>query len=60
VSEEDPKQGSLYPTLSRIGEVSAHIATAVAEIAYKRGLAMGQAPTDLFGYVQSQMHDPHY
>ncbi len=60
VSDEDLKQGSLYPALARIREVSAHIATAVAEIAYKRSLAAGKAPTDLFSYVQSQMYDPHY
>jgi malate dehydrogenase (oxaloacetate-decarboxylating)(NADP+) len=60
VSEEDLKQGSLYPALPRIREVSAHIAAAVAEIAYNRGFATGQAPEDLLAYVQSQMYDPHY
>jgi malate dehydrogenase (oxaloacetate-decarboxylating)(NADP+) len=60
VSEEDIKQGSLYPALPRIREVSAHIAAAVAEVAYKRGLAASQAPNDLLGYVQSQMYDPRY
>ena len=60
VSEEDLKQGSLYPALPRIREVSAHIAAAVAEIAYNRGFATGQAPKDLLAYVQSQMYDPHY
>jgi len=60
VTEADLKQGSLYPALPRIREVSAHIGTAVAEIAYKRALATGQAPKDLLTYVQSQMYDPHY
>jgi malate dehydrogenase (oxaloacetate-decarboxylating)(NADP+) len=60
VSEEDIKQGSLYPALPRIREVSSHIAAAVADVAYKRGLAAGQAPNDLLGFVQSQMYDPHY
>ena len=60
VSEEDIKQGSLYPALPRIREVSAHIAAAVAEVAYKRGLAASQAPNDLLRYVQSQMYDPRY
>jgi malate dehydrogenase (oxaloacetate-decarboxylating)(NADP+) len=60
VSEADLKQGSLYPALPRIREVSAHIAAAVAEVAYKRGLATGQKPKDLLAYVQSQMYDPHY
>ena len=60
VSEADIKQGSLYPALARIREVSAHIAAAVAGIAYKRGLATGQAPKDLAAYIQSQMYDPSY
>ena len=60
VSEEDLKQGSLYPALPRIREVSAHIAAAVAEIAYNRGFATGEAPKDLLANVQSQMYDPHY
>jgi malate dehydrogenase (oxaloacetate-decarboxylating)(NADP+) len=60
VSDADLKQGSLYPALPRIREVSAHIAAAVAEVAYKRGLAAGRAPKDLLAYVQSQMYDPRY
>ena len=60
VSEADIKQGSLYPALARIREVSAHIAAAVADVAYKRGLATGQAPKDLIAYIRTQMYDPHY
>lgn len=60
VSEADLDQGSLYPALPRIREVSARIAAAVAEVAYKRGLAAGQPPKDLLAYVQSQMYDPRY
>jgi malate dehydrogenase (oxaloacetate-decarboxylating)(NADP+) len=60
VSEADIEQGSLYPALPRIREVSAHIAAAVAEVAYKRGLADGQAPKDLLASVKAQMYDPHY
>lgn len=60
VSDEDIKQGSLYPALPRIREVSTHIAAAVADVAYKRGLASGKSPSDLIGYVKSQMFDPRY
>ncbi len=60
VSEADIEQGSLYPALPRIREVSAHIAEGVAEIAYKRGLATGHRPNDLMTYIESQMYDPHY
>jgi malate dehydrogenase (oxaloacetate-decarboxylating)(NADP+) len=60
VSEEDLKQGSLYPALPRIREVSAQIGAAVASVAYQNGLANGPPPNDLVGFVQSQMYDPHY
>ena len=60
VSKEDLDQGSLYPALPRIREVSAHIAAAVARVAYKRGLAVGKRPKNLLAYVRSQMYDPRY
>jgi malate dehydrogenase (oxaloacetate-decarboxylating)(NADP+) len=60
VSEADLEQGSLYPSLPRIREVSAQIGAAVAEVAYQRGLASTPPPNDLIGFVQSQMYDPHY
>jgi malate dehydrogenase (oxaloacetate-decarboxylating)(NADP+) len=60
VNKDDIEQGSLYPALPRIREVSAHIAAAVAEVAYKRGLATAPKPNDLMAFVQSQMYDPHY
>src|SRR6202035_1252276 len=60
VTESDIEQGSLYPALPRIREVSAHIAAAVAGIAYKRGLATGQAPNNLIAHVESQMYEPPY
>jgi malate dehydrogenase (oxaloacetate-decarboxylating)(NADP+) len=60
VSKHDLEQGSLYPALPRIREVSAHIGAAVADVAYQRGLADGPPPNDLIGYIQSHMYDPHY
>ncbi len=60
VSEQDLAQGSLYPALPRIREVSAQIATAVARVSYERGLAEGEAPRDLLAHVQKQMYDPRY
>src|SRR5947209_6641299 len=60
VTQADIEQGSLYPALPRIREVSAHIAAAVAEVAYRQGLATRAAPNDLMAFVQSQMYDPRY
>jgi malate dehydrogenase (oxaloacetate-decarboxylating)(NADP+) len=60
VGEDDLAQGSLYPPLGRVREVSAHIAAAVAEVAYQDGLAGIARPDDLLGFVRGQMYDPHY
>jgi len=60
VPKSDLDQGSLYPALPRIREVSAHIAAAVAQVAYQHDLATGAAPNDLLAHVRSQMYDPRY
>jgi len=60
VSQEDLDQGSLYPALPRIREVSAHIAAAVAQVVYKRGLATGKPPKNLPAHIRAQMYDPRY
>jgi len=60
VSDQDIEQGSLYPALPRIREVSASIAASVAEVAYRSGLATGNAPKDLIGHIRSQMYDARY
>ena len=60
VSASDLAQGSLYPALPRIREVSARIATAVAEAAYREGLAGSARPVDLEAHMRSKMFDPRY
>ncbi len=60
VTMTDLEQGSLYPPLTKIRDVSMQIAVAVAQIAYQHGLASKPQPTDLLGYVREQMYDPHY
>ena len=60
VKSDDLGQGSLYPALPRIREVSARIATAVANVAYQNGLAAGPPPNDLSGFIEGQMYDPQY
>jgi len=60
VTESDLGQGSLYPALPRIREVSANIAVKVAGVAYRRGLAAGREPQDVLAHVRSQMYEPPY
>jgi malate dehydrogenase (oxaloacetate-decarboxylating)(NADP+) len=61
VNDSDLEQGSLYPALPRIREVSARIAAGVAEVAYRRGLAEGEIPPDdVLTHVKSHMYEPRY
>ncbi|QJR14201.1 NAD-dependent malic enzyme [Usitatibacter palustris] len=60
VTPEDLAQGSLYPPLASIREVSACIATAVAEIAFREKLAQVPQPGDILAWVRSQMYEPRY
>jgi malate dehydrogenase (oxaloacetate-decarboxylating)(NADP+) len=60
VSYADLQQGSVYPPLHKIREVSAAVATAVAEVAYQRGLARAPRPDDLTAYIRSIMYYPEY
>ncbi len=60
VAESDLALGRIYPSLERIREISAEIGTAVAELAFKEGLARIERPGDVLGYVKSQMWEPTY
>ena len=60
VNEDDLQQGRIYPSLGRIREVSAHIAEAVASVAFQRGLARADRPADLGTAVREAMFQPEY
>ena len=60
VTETDLEQGSLYPPLTGIREVSLGIANAIAEVAYRQGHAQLARPDDLRGYIRSPMYAPRY
>jgi malate dehydrogenase (oxaloacetate-decarboxylating)(NADP+) len=60
VPQSDLDQGRIYPPLTRIREVSLHIALATAGVAYHRGLARAPRPDDLGAYIRSLMYEPVY
>jgi len=60
VSDADLAQGSLYPPLARVRDVSAFIAAAVIEEGLAAGLAGIETPADMLAYVHSQMYSPEY
>lgn len=60
VTEVDLALGRIYPSMTRIREVSARIAEAVADVAFTRGIAGVQRPADLGSAVRSAMFEPDY
>jgi malate dehydrogenase (oxaloacetate-decarboxylating)(NADP+) len=60
VSEADLAQGLIYPPLRSIRKVSVAIAVAVAEVAYRRGLASLPQPDNLLAHIEAQMYTPRY
>ena len=60
VTDDDLKQGSLYPALPRIREVSLQIAAAVARVAYRRSLAAQQKPKNLLAHIKRKVYEARY
>ena len=60
VTERDLAVGRVYPSLTRIREVSAHVATAVAEIAYNSNLTSRPRPDDVIADIRNNMFEPEY
>ena len=60
VTEADLRQGSLYPQLNRIRDISARIAMAVAAFAFEQGLAGVPKPNDMKAFIRSNMWEPVY
>jgi malate dehydrogenase (oxaloacetate-decarboxylating)(NADP+) len=60
VGPADLELGRIFPSLSRIREVSLEIATAVASVAWQRGLTDRPRPADIRAYLASRMYQPIY
>lgn len=61
IKDEDLADGTLYPPLTRIREISLDIAVSVAERAFADGLATSNAPPeDLRTMIAEYMYDPTY
>ena len=59
-TQVDLDQGSLFPPLSTVRDVSTRIAVDVAEIALRDGLAAIERPEDLEQAIRAEMYDPRY
>jgi malate dehydrogenase (oxaloacetate-decarboxylating)(NADP+) len=59
-TDADIAQGSLYPPLSNVRDVSARIAVDVAEMAFRDGIAGVDRPADVAAAIRAEMYDPRY
>ena len=60
VLPEDLAMGRIFPSLTRIREVSVKIAIEVVAIAQKRGLARTAVPEDVERHLRELMFEPNY
>jgi malate dehydrogenase (oxaloacetate-decarboxylating)(NADP+) len=60
VSDADLARGSVFPPLEDVRRISVSIATAVADIAYRTGLAAESQPRDTRAHIESLMYDAAY
>ncbi len=60
VSDKNIKDGSLYPRLNEIRNISLEIAFAVAEKAYQLGIARNEKPKNLKQSIKDYMYNPNY
>lgn len=60
VTETELAQGSLFPTLDRIREVSLDIAVAISRLAFDEGLSGIDQPADIRTHIAACRYDPSY
>jgi malate dehydrogenase (oxaloacetate-decarboxylating)(NADP+) len=60
VTDADLSQGCIYPPLSKIKEISARIAMAVARLAFEKDLADMPRPNDMRALIKTNMWEPIY
>ncbi|MCZ2100495.1 MAG: NAD-dependent malic enzyme [Chitinophagales bacterium] len=60
IQDSDLEQGTIYPKLSLLRDISLKIAIAIAEHIYELGLARITRPDNLETHIRSLMYDPSY
>lgn len=60
ITPEDLAQGSLFPPLESIRDVSASIATAVVRVAIEEGQAGAAIPENIEEWIRGRMWEPNY
>jgi malate dehydrogenase (oxaloacetate-decarboxylating)(NADP+) len=60
VTDADLEQGRIFPAAARMRDAALAVATAVAGMAYDRGLATQPRPADLAAAVADALYNPQY
>ncbi len=60
VTDEDLANGTVYPSVDRIREVSAQIAIAITKVAVEEGLVQGHYLMDVEENIKHSMYQPDY
>ena len=60
LSEDDLNDGTIYPKMTKLREISLNIAIAVSEYLYDQGLAKTERPGDLRMHISNIMYKPQY
>jgi malate dehydrogenase (oxaloacetate-decarboxylating)(NADP+) len=60
VFDDDLDAGRVFPPATRMREVAAAVATTVARVAYKHGLATRPQPPDLGAAIRASMYRADY
>jgi malate dehydrogenase (oxaloacetate-decarboxylating)(NADP+) len=60
VSQDNLLNGTVYPKMTDLKNISHSIATRVAEIIYAKGLAKYPKPENLSEHIRKMMYDPRY
>ncbi len=60
VTDSDLSQGCIYPPLSKIRDISAKIAMAIAELVFDKDLTNLPRPNDMRAMIRSNMWEPVY
>jgi malate dehydrogenase (oxaloacetate-decarboxylating)(NADP+) len=60
MTEEDFKNGLIYPQINSILEISFNVAQKIASYIFDKGLANIERPKDIKAFIKSKMYEPNY
>ena len=59
-SDAELSVGLIYPPIDRIHQSAVEVATDVARLIFRRGLARVEEPSDIHTWIRSKVYNPSY